>query len=112
MKEVSKFAESIAGSIKDDSKDYAFDMGLIVIIGSIVINIIQLLVKCNIFGRSLEDRVKNPGPIDTILLRRAIKNKLTPEYIHLKNKIQEEILLQVKSLSSEKIKLMIEESKK
>ena len=111
MKEISKFAESIAGNIKDDNKDYTFDIGLIVIIASIVINIIKLLVKCNIFGRSLEDRVKNPGPIDAILLRRAIKNKLTPEYMHLKNKIQEEILLQVKSLSPEKIKLMIEETK-
>lgn len=111
MKEISDFTHKITSSLKDEEKDYSFDPTLIVIIGSILINVLQLLVKCNIFGRKLEDRIKNPGPIDRILLRKAIKNKLTSEYVHLKDKIQEKILEEVQNLSKEKINLMAEEAK-
>ena len=111
MNEISEFAQEVALDIKDENKSYSFDIGLILIIGSIVVNIIKLLIRCNLFGRKLEDRVKNPGPIEKILLRRAVKQELPQEYAHLKEQIQEQILNQVKNLSSEKINLMAQEVK-
>lgn len=113
MKEISEFSKQVTTDLvdNDSNKNYSFDLGLIVIIGSIVISILQLLMKCNIFGRKLDERIKNPGPIDRILLRRAIKNKLTPEYSHLKDQIQERILQEVQNLSKDKINLMAEEAK-
>jgi hypothetical protein len=91
-------------------KDYSFDVGLIVTIGYIIISIIQLLIKCNVFGGKLENRIKNPGPIDQILLRRAIKNKLPKEYYHLRDQIKDQILLDVKNLSNDQIKNMVMEA--
>lgn len=111
MIEITNFSEKITSDLKDENQDYSFDFGLIVIIGSILINVLQLLMKCNVLGRKLEDRIKNPGPIDRILLKRAIKSKLTPEYIHLKDKIQERILEEVQNLPKDKISLMAEEAK-
>lgn len=111
MKTISEFSKQITSDLADENKDYSFDVTLIIIIGSIVINILKLLMKCNIFGRKLDERIKNPGSIDRILLRRAIKNKLPIEYIHLKDQIQDRVLAEVQKLSKEQINLMAEEAK-
>lgn len=109
QKEVDQFSVQIAAKLNDNK--YQFDLGLIVIIGSIIIGVLQLLMKCNVFGRNIEDRIKNPGPLDKILLRKVVKNKLPQEYAELRTEIQEQILSQVKDLSSESIDAMIKEAK-
>lgn len=111
MSEIDNLAKEIASNIEDGKKNYSFDFGLIVIIGSIVISVIQLLMKCNVFGRSLEDRVKNPGALDKILLRKAIKDKLPKEYNHLRPQMQDLILAESKKISSEKFQSIIQEAK-
>lgn len=111
MKEIEQFSKQITTNLADENKDYSFDPGLIILVGSIIISVLQLLMKCNIFGRKLDERIKNPGPIDRILLRKAIKNKLTPEYSHLKDQIQDKILKEVQNLPKDKINLMAEEAK-
>jgi hypothetical protein len=111
MKAIEEFSKQITANLADENKDYSFDPSLIILIGSIIISVLQLLMKCNIFGRKLDERIKNPGPIDRILLRKAIKNKLTPEYVHLKDQIQDKILKEVQNLSKDKINLIAEEAK-
>ena len=107
---IEDFSKNIASNIQDDDKNYSFDLGLIITIGYIIVNIIQLLIKCNVFGGKLENRIKNPGPIDQILLRRAIKNHLPKEYSHLRDQIKDQILVDVKTLSNEQIKNIIMEA--
>ena len=111
MSEIDNLAKEIASNIEDGKKNYSFDFGLIVIIGSIIISVIQLLMKCNVFGRSLEDRIKNPGALDKILLRKAIKDKLPKEYNHLRPQMQDLILAESKKISSEKFQSIIQEAK-
>lgn len=111
MTETDNLAKEIASHITDGEKNYSFDFGLIVIIGSIIISIIQLLMKCNVFGRSLEDRVKNPGVLDKILLRKAIKDKLPKEYAHLRPQMQDLILAESKKISSEKFQSIVKEAR-
>jgi hypothetical protein len=108
---IEDFSKNITANLQDNNKNYSFDIGLIVTIGYIIISIIQLLMKCNVFGRKLEDRIKNPGPIDQILLRRAIKNNLPKKYYHLRDQIKDQILLNVKTLSNDEIKTMVMEAK-
>lgn len=105
-----ELAKDIASNIADDNKNYSFDLGLIIIIGSIIIGVLQLLMKCNVFGRSLENRIKNPGPLDKILLRKAVKNKLPKEYSHLRPQVQDLILEKAKELPSEKFQLIVKEA--
>jgi hypothetical protein len=107
---IEDFSRNIASNIQDDDKNYSFDSALIITIGYIVINIIELLIKCNVFGRKLEDRIKNPGQIDQILLRRAIKNHLPKEYSHLRDQIKDQILADVKTLSNDQIKNIVTEA--
>lgn len=111
MSEINNLAKEIAANIEDGEKNYSFDFGLIVIIGSIIISVVQLLIKCNIFGRSLEDRIKNPGVLDKILLRKAIKDKIPKEYAHLRSQMQDLILAESKKISSEKFQSIIKESR-
>jgi hypothetical protein len=96
MSATEDLAKEIASNIEDGENNYSFDFGLIIIIGSIIIGVLQLLMKCNVFGRSLEDRVKNPGPLDKILLRKAVKDKLPKEYAHLRPQVQDLILAESK----------------
>ena len=107
---IEDFSKNITANLQDNDKNYSFDIGLIVTIGYIIISVIQLLMKCNVFGGKLEDRIKNPGPIDQILLRRAIKNNLPKEYYHLRDQIKDQILLNVKTLSNDEIKNMVTEA--
>lgn len=108
---VNELAKEIASNIEDGEKNYSFDFGLIVIIGSIIIGVLQLLMKCNVFGRSLEDRVKNPGVLDKILLRKAVKDKLPKEYAHLRPQVQDLLLAESKKISSESFQSIIQEAK-
>ena len=110
MSEIDEISKNIASKINDNNKNYSFDLGLIITIGSIIISIIQLLIKCNVFGRNLEDRIKNPGVLDKILLRKAIKNKLPKEYSHLRPQVQDLILEKTKELSSEKFQSIVKEA--
>jgi hypothetical protein len=111
MNETEELAKQIASNINDGEKNYSFDFGLIVIIGSIIISVMQLLMKCNMFGRSLEDRIKNPGTLDKILLRKAIKDKLPKEYSHLRPQMQDLILAESKKISSEKFQSIAQEAR-
>ena len=108
---VDELAKEIASNIEDGENNYSFDFGLIVIIGSIIIGVLQLLMKCNVLGRGLEDRIKNPGPIDKILLRKAVKDKLPQEYAHLRPQVQDLILAESKKISSENFQSIIQEAK-
>lgn len=112
MNQISEFSKSIASNIKDDkNENYSFDLALIIVIGSIIINVLKLFMMCNIFGKDLESRIKNPNIVDRMLLKRAINQKLDKKYANLKPKIQDSIIEQAKTLTSEKINLMIEEAK-
>ena len=68
------------------------------------------MVKCHVFG-SMENRIKNPGPIDQILLRREIKKQLPQEYAHLKDQVKEGILSSSKNLSTQQINSIVKEAK-
>jgi len=111
MSDIEEFAQNVAADLPNEDGKYAFDLGLIIIIGSIIVNVLQLLMKCNVFGRKLEDRAKNPGPIDQILLSRAIKKELPQEYAHLRDDIKQVILTKIQSLPTEKINNMAKEAK-
>lgn len=111
MSDIQDFAKDIAADLPSEDGRYGFDLALIIIIGSIIINVLQLLMKCNVFGRKLEDRVKNPGPIDQILLSRAIKKELPQEYAHLRDNIKQAVLTKIQSLPTEKINNMAKEAK-
>ena len=88
---------------------YQFDFGLIVIIGSIIIGVIQLLMRCNIFGRSIECKLRNPNLIDKIMLKRVINDKLPKDKQHLATQIRSQLLSQCSSLSSESIQSILKE---
>ena len=45
---IDELAKEIASNIEDGENNYSFDFGLIVIIGSIIIGVLQLLMKCNL----------------------------------------------------------------
>jgi hypothetical protein len=111
MSAIDELSKNIASNIEDGDNNYSFDFGLIVIIGSIIIGVLQLLMKCNVFGRSLEDRIKNPGPIDKILLRKAVKDKLPKQYAHLRPQVQDLILAESKKISSENFQLIAQEAR-
>jgi hypothetical protein len=111
MSAIDDLSKDIASNIKDGENNYSFDFGLIVIIGSIIIGVLQLLMKCNVFGRSLEDRVKNPGVLDKILLRKAVKDKLPQEYAHLRPQVQDLILTESKKITSENFQSIVQEAK-
>jgi hypothetical protein len=111
MSATEDLAKEIASNIEDGENNYSFDFGLIIIIGSIIIGVLQLLMKCNVFGRSLEDRVKNPGPLDKILLRKAVKDKLPKEYAHLRPQVQDLILAEAKKITSENFQSIVQEAK-
>lgn len=112
MDNINNFATKIASNIKDDNnKSYSFDPMFIIVIGSILLNTLKLLMMCNIFGKNLEDRIKNPSLLDKMLLKRSINKNITPEYKHLKDSISKEILANANNLSYEEIFKMVEEAK-
>lgn len=110
MSDIDDFAANVASDIKDDSENFSSIMITLMVI-SIIINAIRLMMACNLFGRNLEDRIKNPNRLDQILLRRSIKNNLPSEFIHLKDQIQKQILDKSKTLTSTQIQNMVLEVK-
>jgi len=110
MNEIDKFAQDVSKDVYDDSPNYGSIIITLMII-SIIVNTLRLMMSCNLFGRNIEDRIKNPGRLDKILLKKAIKNKIPPECAHLKDQIQEQILSKSKNLSSVQIQQMAEEAK-
>lgn len=112
MNEISEFSKSVACNVKDDkNENYSFDVMFIIVIGSIIINVLKLLSMCNVFGRDLDSRIKNPNMMDRILLKKAIRQKLDKQYMHLVPVIQEQIVKQAQNLTSAQISLMMEEAK-
>lgn len=112
MNQISEFSKSIAFNIKDDkNENYSFDVMFIIVIGSIIINMLKLLTMCNVFGKDLDSRIRNPNMLDRMLLKKAINEKLDKKYAHLRPVIQEQIIQQAKHLTSEQISLMLEEVK-
>jgi len=109
-KEIDNFAASIAGDVKDESNKFGSLMITLMIV-SIIVSTLRLLQSCNLFGKKMEDRIKNPGPIDRILLKKAIRDNLTKDQQHLRGQIFEEMLKKTPQLSSEQISKMISEVK-
>lgn len=109
-KEIDKFAASVAEGVTDESKKFGSLMITLMII-SIIVSTLRLLQSCNLFGKKIEDRIKNPGPVDRFLLKKAIRNNLTKGQQHLRGQIFEEMLKKTPQLSSEQISKMIQETK-
>ncbi len=109
--EVDNFACEIARDLPSQDGKYSFDLSLIVIIGSIIINTLQLLIKCNVFSSNLSAKVKNPGMVEKAMLARTIKNKVPKEYMHLREEIKNTIIDKIKDLPEDKINSMITEVK-
>lgn len=108
--EIKDFAASVASGVKDDSNKYGSLMITLMIV-SIVVSILRLMQSCNLFGKSMEDRIKSPGPIDRLLLKKAIRDNLSRDQRHLSGQIFEEILKNTPKLSSEQIHKMTQEIK-
>lgn len=109
-KEIESFASSVASEVKDDSNKFGSLMITLMIV-SIIVNILRLMQSCNIFGKKMKDRIKNPGPIDRLLLKKAIKDNLTKDQQHLRGQIFEEILKKTPELSENQINQMVKEMK-
>ena len=55
--------------------------------------------------------MKNPGPLDKVLLRKAVKDKLPKEYAHLRPQVQDLILAESKKITSENFQSIVQEAK-
>ena len=109
-KEIDNFAASIASEVKDESNKFGSLMITLMIV-SIIVSTLRLLQSCNLFGKTMEDRIKNPGPVDRLLLKKAIRDNLTRDQQHLRGQIFEEMLKKTPQLSSQQISKMIQETK-
>ena len=110
MKEIEKFAQNISNNVQNESNQYG-SITITMMVISIIISTLRLMNECNLFGGRLENRIKNPGRWDRLLLRKAIKNKLPADQSHLRDKIYEQIVLQSQGLSSGQIQIMLKEAK-
>jgi hypothetical protein len=111
MSVVDKFSAEVASDVKDESSRFGSVIITLMVI-SIVVNIIRLMMSCNLFGKPLEARIKNPGPLDRILLKKAVRDGLTKDQRVLQGQIYEGILSKSKKLTSEQLSAMVEEVKK
>ena len=66
---------------------------------------------CKLFGRDIEKRIKNPGRLDKLLFKKAIRDNLTKEQMYLKDQIYEQILVKSPNLSSSQVQSMLQEAK-
>jgi hypothetical protein len=109
-KEIDNFAASVAEGVTDESNKFGSLMITLMIV-SIVVSILRLMQSCNLFGKTMEERIKNPGPVDRMLLKKAIRDNLTKDQLHLKGQIFEEVLKKTPQLSSAQIQKMVQEMK-
>lgn len=108
--EIDNFATSVANNIKDESNRFG-SLVITLMIVSIIVSILRLMQSCNFFGKSIEQRIKNPGPIDRALLKRTIRQKLNKDQLHLSGELYKQILSKTPDLSSQQINQMMEEVK-
>lgn len=109
-KEIENFAASVAENVKDESNKFGSLMITLMII-SIVVSVLRLLQSCNLFGKTLEQRMKNPGPVDRLLLKKAVRDNLTKEQQYLQGQIFQELLKKTPHLTSAQIEKMAQETR-
>lgn len=110
MREIDNFAASVAEDVKDETNRFGSLM-IVLMVVSIIVSVLRLMQSCNFFGKSLEQRIKNPGPVDRLLLKKAIRDNLNKEQMHLRGPILEEILKKTPQLSGQQIDRMMQEIK-
>ena len=110
MTEIENFAASVAEDVRDENERFGSIVIALMII-SIIVSTLRLMNDCKLFGRDIEKRIKNPGRLDKLLFKKAIRDNLTKEQMHLKDQIYEQILVKSPNLSSSQVQSMLQEAK-
>ena len=110
MTEIENFAASVAEDVQDENERFGSIVIALMII-SIIVSTLRLMNDCKLFGRDIEKRIKNPGRLDKLLFKKAIRDNLTKEQMHLKDQIYEQILVKSPNLSSSQVQSMLQEAK-
>ena len=110
MSEIENFAASVAEDVHDENERFGSIVIALMII-SIIVSTLRLMNDCKLFGKNMEKRIKDPGRLDKILLKKAIRDNLTKEQMYLKDQIYEQILLKSPNLSSSQVDTMLQEAK-
>ena len=110
MSEIENFAASIAEDVHDETERFG-SIVIVLMVVSIIIGTLRLMNDCKLFGRDVEKRIKNPGRLDKLLFKKAIRDNLTKEQMYLKDQIYEQILAKSPNLSSSQVQSMLQEAK-
>lgn len=110
MTEIENFAASVAEDVQDENERFGSIVIALMII-SIIVSTLRLMNDCKLFGRDIEKRIKNPGRLDKLLFKKAIRDNLTKEQMYLKDQIYEQILVKSPNLSSSQVQSMLQEAK-
>ena len=110
MTEIENFAASVAEDVRDENERFGSIVISLMII-SIIVSTLRLMNDCKLFGRDIEKRIKNPGRLDKLLFKKAIRDNLTKEQMYLKDQIYEQILVKSPNLSSSQVQSMLQEAK-
>jgi hypothetical protein len=110
MTEIENFAASVAEDVQDENERFGSIVIALMII-SIIVSTLRLMNDCKLFGRDIEKRIKNPGRLDKLLFKKAIRDNLTKEQMYLKDQIYEQILAKSPNLSSSQVQSMLQEAK-
>jgi hypothetical protein len=72
---IQAFSEDIYGELKRDNT-VAFDPMTLILITKVVLEIISAIRKCRKSDEEIAYRIKHPGVIEKLLVRRAVRKKL------------------------------------
>ena len=112
MKNTQKIADSMAPALKDELDKKGFIVSTIVIVSalvSIIINLVKLSKLCKNDAKGALERIRKPGIVDKIKIRKAIRSSLKENSVDLpRGKRSEEGLVLIEKTISD-ISLSISE---
>jgi hypothetical protein len=105
MKYTQKIADSMAPALKDELDKKGFIVSTIVIVSalvSIIVNLVKLSKLCKNDAKGALERIRKPGIIDKIKIRKAVRSSLKENSIALpRGKKAEEGLVVIEKTISE-----------
>jgi hypothetical protein len=105
MKYTQKIADSMAPALKDELDKKGFIVSTIVIVSalvSIIVNLVKLSKLCKNDAKGALERIRKPGIIDKIKIRKAVRSSLKENSIDLpRGKKAEEGLVVIEKTISE-----------
>jgi len=110
MSEIENFAVSVAEDVHDETEKFG-SIVIVLMVISIIVSTLRLMNDCKLFGRDMEKRIRQPGRLDKLLFKKAIRDNLTKEQMHLKDQIYNQILEKGPNLTSSQIQSMLQEAK-